>query len=139
MAKRVSTRKVKKDRLYTYETAGEAMNLTSATVRSWRVLGLVVMTERKPHFILGEALIEFVEKQQTKQSSKPCLSKMRCFTCREQKRPLGTMVDYIPITDTRGQLVGLCETCEGPMYRFSGKASLSKFDGIFDIAIKGKT
>lgn len=139
MAKRVSTRKVKKDRLYTYEDAGDLLNLSSATVRSWRSLGLVVMTESKPHYILGEALIEFVASQQAKRASKPSLGKMRCFTCAEQKAPFGAMVDYIPITNSRGQLMGLCETCDGPLYRFAGKASLSKLDGIFDIAIKGET
>lgn len=139
MAKRVSTRRVKKDRLYTYEDAADALNLASATVRSWRSLGLIVMAKSKPHYILGEALIEFVTSQRAKRASEPCLDKMRCFTCAEQKAPFGAMVDYIPITGTRGQLVGLCETCDGPLYRFAGKASLSKFDGIFDIAIKGET
>jgi len=139
MAKRVSTRKVKKHRLYTYEAAGDALDLASATVRSWRSLGLIVMAESKPHYILGEALIEFVASQQAKRSSKPCLDKMRCFYCAEQKAPFGAMVDYIPITDTRGQLMGLCETCDRPLYRFAGLASLSKFDGIFEIVIKDKS
>lgn len=35
--------------------------------------------------------------------------------------------------------MGLCEICEGPVHRFAGKASLSKFNGIFDIAIKDPT
>jgi len=49
------------------------------------------------------------------------------------------MVDYVPLDETRGQLIGLCESCEGTMYRFAGLANLSQFDGIFDIAIKGET
>jgi hypothetical protein len=139
MAKRVSTRRIKRHRLYTYDEAGTALGLTSHTVRSWRSKGLQVMTARQPHYILGETLIAYVAEKQTKRSSKPCLDKMRCFTCGQQKRPLGALVDYIPITETRGQLTGLCETCEGAMYCFAGKAGLGKFDGIYDIAIKDVT
>lgn len=139
MAKKVSTRKIKKDRLYTYQEAGDLMSVTRQTVRSWVPLGLRVMRATKPHYILGEALIAFVSEKQGKRASKSCLNKMYCFTCQSQQEPFGAMVDYIPITDTRGRLTGLCELCEGPIHRFTGKANLSKFDGIYDIAIKDLT
>ncbi|MFK7867784.1 MAG: hypothetical protein AB8B58_00950 [Roseobacter sp.] len=139
MAKRVSTRKIKKHRLYTYDEAGYALGVTSHTVRSWRSSGLQVMASSKPHYILGEALIAFVDAKQAKRTLPPCLDKMLCFTCGVQKRPLGAMVDYVPITKTRGRLMGLCEDCEGPLHRFAGLSSLGKFEGIYDIAIKGAT
>jgi hypothetical protein len=97
------------------------------------------MASPKAHYILGGALIAFVDAKQAKRTLQPCLDKMLCFTCGIPKKPLGAMVDYIPITETRGRLTGLCESCEGPLHRFAGKASLGKFEGIYDIAIKGAT
>ncbi|MGJ8615536.1 MAG: hypothetical protein ACSHWS_01775 [Sulfitobacter sp.] len=137
MAKRVSTRKVKKDRLYTYEEAGDAVGVTSHTVRAWRSSGLDVMTATKPHYILGAVLIEHIQSRQRNRSVKGALDQMFCFTCKAQTRPLGAMVDYIPINDARGRLMGLCCMCEGTLNRFASKADLGKFDGIYDIAIKG--
>lgn len=136
MAKRVSARRVKKDRLYTYEEAGEVLGVTSATVRSWRSSGLDVMTAGKRHYILGAALIAHIRRKQLKRSSKGALDEMLCFTCKAQRKPLGALVDYIPITDTRGRLMGLCDACEGSLHRFTSKADLGKFDDIYDIAIK---
>ncbi|MEH6831610.1 MAG: helix-turn-helix domain-containing protein [Sulfitobacter sp.] len=137
MAKRVSTRKVKKHRLYTYEEASDVLGVTSHTVRAWRSDGLDVMTASKPHYILGAALIAYIERQQVKRSVKGALDEMFCFTCKVHRKPLGALVDYVPITDTRGRLMGLCGECDGSLHRFAGKADLGKFDGIYDIAIKG--
>ena len=136
MAKRVSTRKVKKDRLYTYEEAGHAVGVNGGTVRDWRSSGLDVMTATKPHYILGAVLIAHIQSSQRKRSVKGALDQMFCFTCKAQTRPLGAMVDYIPITDARGRLMGLCGVCDGTLNRFASKADLGKFDGIYDIAIK---
>jgi hypothetical protein len=66
MAKRVSTRKIKKHRLYDYVEAGEALGITPHTVRAWRPLGLEVMTASIPHYILGAELIRFIEEKQAK-------------------------------------------------------------------------
>ena len=46
MAKRVSTRKIKKHRLYGYDEAGAALGVTPHTVRLWRSSGLSVMTSK---------------------------------------------------------------------------------------------
>lgn len=136
MAKRVSTRKIKKHRLYTYDEAGGALGITSHTVRSWRTAGLHVMTASKPHYILGAELISYLEKKQAKRSVKLGLDQMYCFKCKAPQTPLWAMVDYIPINDTRGRLTGLCQACEGGLQRFVGKGDLDKFERIYDVAIK---
>ena len=136
MAKRVSTRRIKKHRLYTYVEAGVDLSVTPLTVRSWRSSGLQVMTANTPHYILGAELIRYVEGKQAKRSVKMALDQMYCFKCKAPRKPLWAMVDYIPANDTRGRLTGLCEACEGGLQRFVGTADLGKFDGIYDIAIK---
>lgn len=136
MAKRVSARKIKMHRLYTYEEAGDALGITSNTVRSWRSGGLQVMAASTPHYILGAELIAHIERRQKKHSVKLGLDQMYCFRCKEPQNPLRAMVDYIPINDTRGRLTGLCGACEGVLQRFVGKGDLGKFGEIYDITIK---
>lgn len=136
MAKRVSTRNVKKHRLYTYEEASGALGVTPHTVRSWRLGGLDVMTANTPHYILGAELIRYLEDKQARKSVKMGLDQMYCFKCKTPQKPLWAMVDYIPINDTRGRLTGLCVTCKGGLQRFAAKGDLYKFGKIYEIVFK---
>ena len=136
MAKRVSTRKIKKHRLYSYEEAGGVLGVTPQTVRSWRSIGLEVMTSSTPHYILGAELIRYHVDRQVKKSVKMGLDQMYCFKCKAPQKPLWAMVDYVPINDTRGRLMGLCGACEGGLQRFAGKGDLGKFGEIYEITIK---
>jgi len=136
MAKRVSTRRIKKHRLYSYDEAGGALGVTPNTVRSWRAGGLDVMTASTPHYILGAELIRYLEDKQAKKSVKMGLDQMYCFKCKTPQKPLWSMVDYIPANDKRGRLKGLCEGCERGLQRFVGKGDLSKFEQIYEITFK---
>ena len=137
MAKRVSTRNIKKHRLYTYEEAGFALGVTTHTVRVWRSGGLQVMAASIPHYILGAELIRYLEEKQAKRSVKMSLDQMYCLKCKVPRKPLWGMVDYIPSSNTRGRLTGLCESCEGGLQRFVGKGDLGKFGQIYEITSKG--
>lgn len=136
MAKRVSTRRIKKHRLYSYDEAGMSLCITPHTVRSWRSLGLNVMTSSTPHYILGAELIRYIAETQAKRSVKMACDEMYCFKCKGPRKPLWAIVDYVPINDARGRLSGLCETCEGGLQRFVSKDDLGKFGQFFEIAIK---
>ena len=133
MGKRVSTRRIKKDRHYTYEMAADVLGLSPRTVMSWRNDGLQVMDTGRPHYVLGEALIEFCKKRQAQRSIGMAVDQMYCFRCREPRRPYGAMVDYVPINDVRGCLVSLCEECERPLGRFTQLVALPELSQFFDI------
>lgn len=137
MAKRVSTRKIKKHRLYGYDEAGDALGVTPQTVRSWRSLGLEVITAGTPHYILGAELIRYIEDKQTKKSVKMALDQMYCLKCKAPRKPLWGMCDYVPSSDTRGRLTGLCGACEGGLQRFVGASDLVRFGQIYEITSKG--
>ncbi|OAN77499.1 hypothetical protein A8B82_12925 [Sulfitobacter sp. EhC04] len=137
MAKRVSTRKIKKHRLYGYDEAGGALGVTPHTVRDWRASGLEVMAATTPHYILGAELIRYIEDKQAKRSVKMALDQMYCLKCKAPRKPLWGMVDYIPTNDARGRLMGLCEACEGGLQRFVGKGDLGRFGQIYEITNKG--
>ena len=136
MAKRVSTRRIKKHRLYTYDEAGETLGLTAHTVRSWRSCGLQIMSGSTPHYILGAELIDHIEQKQRKRSVKLALDQMYCFKCKKPQKPLWSIVDYVAINDTRGRLTGLCSACEGDLQRFACKEDLGQFGEFYDITIK---
>lgn len=138
MAKRVSTRRIKKNRHYSYELAADALGLSQGTVRSWRAKGLEVMTDERPHIILGETLIAFIAAQQMP-PRKMALDQFRCMACRRLTRPLGGVVFYTPITPSRGQLEALCETCEGQCFRFAGEGGLVKLAQLVEIVRCGSS
>jgi len=139
MAKRVSTRKIRKHRLFSYEEAGVALGVSPHTVRSWRSDGLEVMTSSVPHYILGAELARYLEDKQAKRAVRMGLDQMYCFKCKTPQKPLWGMVDYIPINDTRGRITGLCETCEGSLQRFVNRVSLGKFEQIYEITFKNSS
>jgi len=132
MAKRVSTRRIKANRHYPYEDAADVLGLSSQTVRSWRSQSLEVMTDKRPHIILGENLIRFIEARQ-KPASKMAPDQFRCMTCKRPTRPLDGVVFYNPLTPTRGQLKALCEECEGQCFRFASERGLPKLARFFEI------
>ena len=132
MAKRVSTRALKKHRHYTYEDAADALGVTAQTVRSWRAHGLRVLDEKRPHLMLGEDLIVFLKARQAP-AERPAPGTFRCFSCREQTRPLDGVAFYTPLGPNRGQLEALCGECQGLCFRFASEASLGRLGAFLEI------
>ncbi|MCK0104369.1 helix-turn-helix domain-containing protein [Pseudohalocynthiibacter sp. F2068] len=136
MAKRVSARRVKLHRQYTYEEAADLLGVTPQTVRTWRAQGLHVLTSQKPHLVMGAALREFLDKRADRALGPMAMGEFYCMACRARRRPYGMMADYVPISDTRGQLKALCETCEGPCIRFASTAQIASLAEILAIATR---
>lgn len=133
MSRRFPTQRIKKHRQYTYQDTAEVTGASVQTVRSWRGAGLAVMTGQKPHLILGEALIEFLERRRTRRTVKLAPDQVYCLSCRAARRPHGMMADYLPISASRGRLQVLCEVCDGLCQRFVSAASLNDLGRIFEI------
>lgn len=110
------------------------LGLSTQTVRSWRKQGLIVMTEKKPHLILGEHLIEFVEvRQKPRVKMEP--DQFRCFTCKLPRRALDSVVFYTDLTASRGQLEAFCEDCGAKCSRFSSRAKLPDLTQFFEVVM----
>lgn len=118
MAKRVSARRVKIPRQYTYDSAADVLNVTVQTVRAWRPLGLAVLDSQKPHLILGYELKRFLDSRKPKTTCKLEPDEFYCVLCRAARTPYGAMADYVPFNTVRGRLVALCGVCETPCNRF---------------------
>ncbi|WP_417605572.1 DNA-binding protein [Primorskyibacter flagellatus] len=118
MAKRVSARRVKIHRQYTYDSAADAVGVTPHTVRAWRPAGLAVLDSQKPHLILGRELKRFLESRLPKTSRKLAPDEFYCMSCRAPRAPYGDMADYEPFNPARGRLMALCGVCETPCNKF---------------------
>lgn len=136
MAKRLSARRVKVHRTYTYEEAGRAVARSSQTVRGWRKEGLVVLDSQTPHLIVGENLKAFLDKRNTKAARTLALDQFRCMRCSGVTRAYGGMADYQPFTPTRGMLTTHCEVCEGQCSKFVSKAQLDDLTRILTIGLR---
>ncbi len=93
MVKRVSARRVKIHRQYTYESAADVLGVTAHTVRGWRSVGLAVLDSQKPHLILGHDLKRFIESRMRKKSGKLAPDEFYCMSCRAPRAPFGAMAD----------------------------------------------
>jgi len=136
MTKRINPRKVKIHQSYTVEEAALLLGRSIPTVRSWIKKGLPVMCGQIPHLILGADLREYLDKSQ-KSSKRPLApNQLYCLKCRKPQAPYGALVDYIPISDARGRLEGLCPTCGGVCNRFASPRQRPQFAEIFDLTIR---
>lgn len=134
MAKRVSARRIRKHRLYTYEEAAEALGVTPQTVRSWRDLGLPVLMQKTPHLILGQALKDFITQRALKAKQPLADYEVFCLRCKTQRKPFGMMADYVAISPTSGRLLTLCEVCEGRCIRMVKASDIPRLSQILEIA-----
>jgi len=132
MAKRVPARRIKANRHYTYDTAAEKLGRTPQTIRMWGKQGLPVMTDARPHLILGEYIVSFLAQRQAPKRRMP-LDRFKCFRCKSHVRPLEGMAFYAVHTATSGRLEALCEQCEAPCVKFVSKRDLPDIAQILEI------
>jgi len=91
------------------------------------------MNDRRPMLILGRELSAFLyaRRSENKRSCKP--GEIYCVRCRSPQRPAGDMADYEVVTETLGNLIGICPACEAMIYRRVGLAKLDQIRGQLDI------
>ena len=122
-------------RNYTVEEAVALFGIHRNTVREWIRRGLPTNDDRRPMLILGRDLLTFLQGRRAK-NKRPCqLGEIYRIRCRAPKAPAGEMADYQPVTETLGNLIGMCPDCELMMYRRVSLAKLEQIRGQLDITI----
>ncbi len=121
---------------YTMTEAAELFGIHKNTIRAWMKNGLPFNDDSRPFLICGYELREYL-KQKYQNAKRPCKeNEMYCLKCRQPRRPAGGMVDYIPTTESKGRLVGLCIGCGGVMNRFALQGKLNQFQSIYEVTIR---
>ena len=133
MSGQLNPNRVKIHRNYTVEEVATLFDIHKNTVRNWIRKGLPVLDDQKPFLILGVELKEFlkISRKKNKQKCKP--DEMYCMSCKSPQRPAENMVDYVPVSDHSGRLVGLCSTCESIINKICSFESIQRNTCHFDI------
>jgi hypothetical protein len=113
---RGAARRVKIHYNYTVEEAARLLSVHRNTIRRWIKNGLPILSQSKPHLILGRDLAAFLEKASTR-TTRLLPNQCYCVKCGEGRRPALDMADYVPITERRGNLRGICGKCGTLMHR----------------------
>ena len=122
-------------RNYTVEEVARLFDVHRNTVREWIKRGLPICDSKKPMLILGRDLAEFLQARRT-QNKRTCQpGEMYCVRCRAPKAPAGDMAEYIPVTESLGNLIAICPDCEAFMNRRVSLAKLEQVRGQLDITM----
>ncbi|MDH5731735.1 MAG: helix-turn-helix domain-containing protein [Gammaproteobacteria bacterium] len=133
MGKRINPNLVKIHRNYTVEEIASVLAVHKNTVREWIKKGLQVIDCKRPVLIHGNELRQYLKDSQRrrKRTCKP--DELFCLRCKTPQQPIGKMLDYEPMTETKGRLIGLCSSCEGVMNRYTSIAKLDELEDLFEI------
>lgn len=131
--KRQNPRLAKIHRSYTVEEIACLFGVHRNTVREWIKRGLAISDNKRPTLILGRDLASFLQAKRTK-NKRPCKAgEIYCVGCRTAREPAGLMADYRPLTETQGNLIGICPVCERLMYRRVNLLKLAQVRGPLDV------
>jgi hypothetical protein len=125
MGRHPNPRLAKIHRSYTVEEVARILRKHKNTVRAWIKQGLRPIDGRRPTLVHGLELMRFLQERRMR-GKRPCPpGHIYCLKCRTPKQPAAGMVDYLPISDTSGNLRALCSDCGKFMHR---RISLAKLN-----------
>ncbi len=120
-------RRAKVHRNYSLAELSSLFDVHINTLRNWQRQGLQPVDDKRPALFHGDAVRRFLQARRSG-AKQPCgPGRIYCLPCHAPKVPAGGMVDYEPITDAGGKLVGLCPDCSRFMFR---RVSLAQLDTI---------
>ena len=112
---------------YTVDEIANLFSIHKNTVRQWIKRGLPICDDKRPMLILGKDLYSYLYKERNKNKQKCKPGEIYCVRCRTTKTPAGEMADYQKLTETQGNLLGICPTCDSMIYR---RVNLEKLDAV---------
>jgi hypothetical protein len=134
MGRHPNPRLVKIHRSYTVEEVARILRKHKNTVRAWIKQGLRPIDGRRPTLIHGLELVSFLQNRRTSGKQPYPPGYMYCLKCRSPKQPAAGMADYLPISDTSGNLRAFCPDCGKFMHRRVSLAKLNVVGAGLDIA-----
>ena len=136
MAGRCNPNRAKIHRSYTVEEIALLFGVHKNTVRAWVKAGLPVCDDQKPMLILGSVLREYLQDKNKKRKQKCQKYEMYCLRCKSPQKPAENVVDYEPMNDTTGRMIGICSGCEGVINKYISLVNFEKIKQHFTDDIK---
>lgn len=134
MARRPTSRRVKRHRNYTVDDVARITGVCKGSVRRWLKAGLPALSDRRPILILAEDLVAFLDgRRRDPIRCKP--HECYCFSCRRPRAAAFNAVEVVPLSPTSGNLRALCETCLTLMHKRISLAKLEALRAILDVTI----
>lgn len=127
--------KAKINRNYSYEELAQVYGVHKNTIAQWIKKGLPCLKDMRPFLILGSDVRVYLQAQRVgnKQKCKP--NELFCVRCKTPVQPTENLVEYLPVSSTKGRLVGSCSHCECVINKFVSFEGLGVYSEIFDLAI----
>lgn len=125
--------RVKKHRSYTVEEAARLFGCHRNTIRLWRGQGLKPVDGKRPIVFEGLTLADFLEARRGARRRRLKPGEIYCLPRREPQEPAGEMVEYVPLTEARGNLRGICPTCGRLIHRVVSRGRLEAVRGKLDV------
>ena len=128
-------RLVKIHRSYTAEEVAKLFGIHKNTVHNWVKNGLATIDNKRPLLIIGNDLVDFLQKRRTKnkQTCKPGDHCVYCVRCRVPRPAAENMAEYSPVNEKTGNLVAICPACDAIMNRRVSLAKIGEVIGNIDI------
>jgi excisionase family DNA binding protein len=134
--RRADWRRVKSALNYTVDEAARTLQVHRGTVRHWiKKHGLPVLTERRPHLILGPDLVAYLKALRQSRKRKCGRGELYCLKCRAPRKPVEGLLEYRPLSPSHGVLVGVCDHCETLLRRFVSSARAAEIAQEFNLQI----
>jgi hypothetical protein len=132
--RRADWRRIKSKLSYTFDEAARTLRTHRNTVRHWvKHSGLTVLTDSRPHLILGGDLIAFLKVRRQSKKRKCAPGELYCFRCRMPRQPVPCLLELRILNAERAQLVGLCSVCETVLHRFVSRHRIAAVAAEFNM------
>jgi hypothetical protein len=125
--------RAKKHRSYTVEEAARLFGCHRNTIRQWQKQGLKPVDGKRPVVFEGLTLAAFLEARREARRRRLKPGEIYCLPCRARKEPAGGMAEYVPLTEARGNLRGICPTCDRLIHRVVSRAQIKAVRGKLDV------
>ena len=132
---RYNPNKAKINRSYTFEELAAVYGVHKNTVASWVKNGLPSLNEKRPFLILGAEVRRFHQGNRLTKKQHCQADEMFCMSCSKPTKLAENYVEYIPISETKGRLTGICVCCDGIVNKFVGLKWLAANEDVFEVPL----
>lgn len=129
-------RRLKTHRTYSIEDLARNLEVHEHTIRNWTRRGLLTVDGKRPYLFRGGVVIDFLRTRRSQAKRRMRIGEIYCIGCRQPKNPAGGMAELTPLTETTGNLCGICPDCERLIYRRVNTAILASTWDMLTVTVR---